>query len=397
MIKCITPLFICILKCFILFAGVILASLVTRDPGGPSIQFGKNYIKMDASHYRFIVENGYAYDPTRGSDVAFFPIFPKLCTMLVKWLHIQPGTCLLLISNLFMLGTFYLILHMSGYCVSNTIQWALALFVLNPITFFFHVGYAESMFCFFIVLILLGIQQQWPLWLLALLAGVASGIRPVGIAVSASVCWYALTVLNPDNLEGKSWNRFWHLLWIIPISCSGLLFYMFYLWQTFDAPLAFAQTQENWHMGIPRGATIGDKLISLCLLEPIWNVYNPTSMRYWGTLGGNETFLFNLNFWNPLFYLFSWFLIGLGWWKRWLKDYEIFLSLGLLLIPYLTRSYEMSMVSHARFAAVVIPQYFVLGRLFAQLPLALAASLCGAMGLMLGIWTALFLTGSSFF
>jgi hypothetical protein len=172
---------------------------------------------------------------------------------------------------------------------------------------------------------------------------------------------------------------------------------MGYLWWKFDAPLAFAQTQEHWKFLAPVGGTFWDKVWSLITLEPIWNVYNPDSIRYWVRGDTQDNPLFSCLFWNPIFYLFAWFLIILGGCKRWLTGPEIVLSLGLLLIPYVTRAYEMSMASHARFAAVVIPQYFVLGRLLTMLPPAIAGCLCGLMGLMLGLWTALFVAGYRFF
>ena len=172
---------------------------------------------------------------------------------------------------------------------------------------------------------------------------------------------------------------------------------MAYLYMKFDSPLAFAQTQEHWTFLAPVNGTSFDKFVSLITFEPIRGVYDSTSQRHWsaGDLQGNP--LFSLLFWNPIFYLFSWFMIALGWWKRWLNGTEIVLSLGLLLIPYVTRGYEMSMASHARFAAVVIPQYFVLGKLFAMLPQAIAGCLCALMGMVLGLWTALFVAGYRFF
>jgi hypothetical protein len=201
----------------------------------------------------------------------------------------------------------------------------------------------------------------------------------------------------PGGERGALLHKLLQFLWLLPLSCWGLLGYMAYLWYQFDAPFAFAQTQEHWTFGAPANYTFWDKLWSLLTLEPIWNVYNPYSQRYWmnGEISNNP--LVSCQFWNPIFYLFAWFLIGLGWWKQWLKDYEIVLSVGLLLIPYVTRAYEMSMASHARFASVVIPQYFVLGRLFAMMSPAVAGCLCGLMGLMMGLWTALFVAGYRFF
>jgi hypothetical protein len=58
----------------------------------------------------------------------------------------------------------------------------------------------------------------------------------------------------------------------------------------------------------------------------------------------------------------------LGWRKRWLNAYEISLSAGLLLIPYVTRGYDFGMCSQGRFAAVCFPMYLVMGRLLAAMP-----------------------------
>lgn len=75
---------------------------------------------------------------------------------------------------------------------------------------------------------------------------------------------------------------------------------------------------------------------------------------------------------------------------RWLNGYEIALCIGLLLIPYVTRSHEMCMGSMGRFAAVVFPLYLVLGRLLAKLPIPLAAALLGVSGLLMATYAALF-------
>jgi hypothetical protein len=56
-------------------------------------------------------------------------------------------------------------------------------------------------------------------------------------------------------------------------------------------------------------------------------------------------------------------LVLLGWKKGWLTCYEVLLGIGLLLIPYVTRAYEISMASSGRFAAVVVPGFLVLGQL----------------------------------
>jgi hypothetical protein len=373
-------------------------------------------VRMDAANYQSIVENGYRYAVEHRSMVAFFPLFPAL-SWLMAWLgSFHSDTALLVVANSFLALSLF-VLSLFSYrpnpeLVWKETQWSLVLFCLMPAGFFLRMGYAESMLVFFAALALLGMQRGWPLWVLAVIAGLASGTRPVGIAVSAAVWWYYVfdrertphplpqgergqeTPSGSPFVRGRKWL---HLLWIMPLSCWGLLAYMAYLWWAFDAPLAFAQTQQHWTFYAPVQGSFSDKVWSLITLEPIWNVYNPDSIRFWARGDSQGNPLFSCLFWNPIFYLFCWFLIILGWCKRWLTGPEIVLSLGLLLIPYVTRAYEMSMASHARFAAVVIPQYFVLGRLFAMLPPAVAGCICGLMGLMLGLWTALFAAGYAFF
>jgi hypothetical protein len=69
---------------------------------------------------------------------------------------------------------------------------------------------------------------------------------------------------------------------------------------------------------------------------------------------------------------------------------ELVLGLGLVAIPYLTRSYEMSMASRGRFAAAVVVNYLVLGRLPARAGPVTVAAICTLLGLSLCICTALY-------
>jgi len=360
-------------------------------------------LQSDGTHYQNIATTGYDYDAGSRSSVAFFPAYPIISRLLLLLLNFDASVCMLLVSNLFLLVAFFLfnpvaLVPRPNCVVQDSFQWAAVSFALWPATFFFRMPYAESMLCFFILLALHGVARQWPIVWLALIAGAASGTRPVGIAVSMALVWFVV-VRKPKGVESRFSlkSKLLSLLWLVPLSCWGLIAYSLFLWWKFDAPLAFAQTQEHWTFPTPVHGTFWDKTWSLIRLEPIWGVYDPDSYRFWARGDTQNNPLFSCLFWNPIFYLFSWFLIILGWRTRWLTGPEIVLSLGLLLIPYVTRAYEMSMASHARFAAVVIPQYFVLGRLFAMMPPAIAGCVCGLMGLMLGLWTALFVAGYRFF
>jgi hypothetical protein len=257
---------------------------------------------------------------------------------------------------------------------------------------FFRMAYAESLFLACALLTLYGIARGWPLVPLALAAGLATATRPVGVAVTATLLWHVLA--RPGPLA----SRLRKALALAPLACWGLLAYMAYQWVAFGTPLAFAQTQQHWtHLAPEQHPGWGQKLWALATLEPIRGVYDPGSRRFWYLSEGDDNILFVLSFWNPVLFLLAGGLLALGAWRRWLTGPEIVLGVGLLAIPYVTRAYEMSMASHGRFAAVVIPNYLVLGRLLAAAPAPVAAVAVSLSACLLAFWTALYAAGYPFF
>jgi hypothetical protein len=135
----------------------------------------------------------------------------------------------------------------------------------------------------------------------------------------------------------------------------------------------------------------------LITLEPITRVYEvPFDVFQYGFVMHHNR-LFNLTYWNPILFLLSVFVLAFGTWRRWLTGLEIVVGAGLLSIPYVTRAYDMSMASHGRFAAVVIANYIVVGKILTSLPSPIAAvATCGS-AVLLTLWSALFLAGFLFF
>jgi hypothetical protein len=173
---------------------------------------------------------------------------------------------------------------------------------------------------------------------------------------------------------------------------------MFFQYLTFGNPLAFAQSQEHWTCRVPvPEATLNVKLWALLKLEPILSVYDPQSLRFWNHAGSSNDALFNLFFWNPLLFVLTVLLVAWGACRKWLTGSEVVLGAMLVVIPYLTRAYEMSMASHARFAAAVIVIYPVLGRLLAALPPPAAGAAVSLSAVLLAFWTALYTAGYPFF
>ena len=382
----------------VLLLGVSFGSDVVWKPPNPSSERPDLEIscsRFDGLHYEEIVDKGYLYDPSTKSNVAFFPAYPLSARAFRYIFDCETKVGLLVVSNLALLGSFVLLaryLRMRPIRGGGLRGWVLLAFAVWPTTFFFRMAYAESLFVFCSLLALYGIARRWALFPLALVTGLACATRPVGVAVSAAFIWHVVQ-------QPGSWlSRCGRVLLLGPVACWGLLAYMAYQYDSFGTPLAFSHTQDYWtHYAPVRHPEPAEKLWALVTLEPVRGVYDPESKRYWARSGGPNYLLFNLAYWNPLLFGLAVFLVALGAARRWLSGPEVVLSAAALAIPYFTRGYEMSMASHGRFAAAVLPVYLVAGRLLACLPPPMAGAVTGVSTAVLACWTALFAAGHIFF
>jgi hypothetical protein len=346
-------------------------------------------IHFDALHYLNIIRHGYSYHPAQRSLVAFFPAYPLLGRSIAKATGLPPAEAALLTANLVLVGAFVLLARYVR------VRWpeasigqrllVLAIFGLWPVGLFFRMPYAESLFVCGTLIVLYGMARDWPLLVLALLTGFVTAVRPVGVALTAAFVWYIVT---PPGFRLRS--KAGQVLLLALVACWGLLAYMGYQWLAFGTPWAFAQTQENWSFLAPQDRSWSGKVLSLAMLEPIWSVYVPSHRRYWSTTNDVIDPVFSLICWNPVLFVLAGVLLLMGGLKRWLTSSELVLGACLLAIPYLTRSYEMSMASHGRFAAVVIVNYLVIGRLLAQAASLVVAGLCVVLALWLCLFTSLY-------
>ncbi len=346
-------------------------------------------IRFDAIHYVQIIREGYSYDPKQRSIVAFFPAYPLLGRLVSTATGLSPEEALLLTSHAALLAAFVLLARYVRVrwpeATAQQRHVVLAVFGLWPTGLFFRMPYAESLFVCVALALLYGMARGWPLTVLALLAGLGTAVRPVGVALTAAFIWHVAT-----QADFSFAVRVRRLLLLTPLACWGLLAYMLYQKIAFDAPLAFAQTQEHWTMRAPADRGFLTKLESLAALEPIWGVYLPSSQRYWDQTHSPGSPLFSLIFWNPILFVLAVALLAWGGRKRWLTGNELILGAALLAIPYLTRGFEMSMASHGRFAAVVVVNYLVLGRMCARLSPMTIAGISTALALFLFAFTLLY-------
>lgn len=361
--------------------GVSFGCQFVAPPGeGSRRSFREGFSAQDGGWYKTIAVSGYSYDPNERSTVAFFPLFPWLGASAIRCTGLEPTPALLLVSHTCLAAAFVLaaVYLRSRRSTSHQITASLTLLALGlmPATFFFRMTYSESTFLLICLLFLLGIQRGWPLLIVAPITGLASVCRPVGVALLPPLLLYAWH-RSPSRRAFLS-----RAALATPLGCWGLLAYAAFLYAQFDDPLVFAKTQEHW--GSP-ASSLTDKAISLLSYEPVWKIFLRGPDGVWS--------MFTWELVNPAYFVASVALVVLGTWRGWLNAYETSLAGALLLIPYLTRAYEMNMASSARFAAVIFPIYLVLGEILARLPLVVSIALLGISAFLLGAFSALFAGG----
>jgi hypothetical protein len=352
--------------------------------------------QYDGTYYAAILRTGYWYDPAIPSGVAFFPGFPVAAGAVaaVTGLAVEPA--LILTANAAFAAALGLL---SAYLRARfpdqpaAFRWA-ALLALGfwPAGVVFRTAYSESLCFALLVLLLLGLARRWPVPVLAAVAGAATGVRAVGVAAAAAVL--AHVVLDPAR--GPARRRLLTAAALAPLTCWGLLGYMAYQAGRFGDPLAFARTQGHWRVFFPDPPGLLPKLGRLAVAEPLWNAYVPGSARHWRRFDAHGSMALGPAFWHPVLFAGAAGAVAVAWRRGWANRTEAVLGFGLLAVPYLTRADEWSMQSHARFAALVVPVYVVLGRLVAARP-AVGWGLFGGLGAVLALWTAGFCAGRPMF
>jgi hypothetical protein len=382
--------------------------------------------RFDAIHYQRIVVAGYDFHPARRSEVAFFPAYPLAARAMVCLTGLSPLGAMLLTSNGFLAGAFVLLAwYLQGRtptepekaCAGNRpaeigeaaagmprteapyrgssshrsrrSTYVLLAFGLGPATFFFRMPYAESTFLFFSLLSFYAMQRRWPVALVALCVGITTACRPVGVALLPP---FLLHVWHGAAFAAQ---RAYRILILTPVACWGIAAFVVFQYLRFGEAIAFVNAQDHWVQLVPVSTL--DKCLALLSWEPIWSVYDPDRPACYWRRWPPPSAVFNCQFMNPIFFVGTAAVIALGTWRRWLDGYETLLSVGLLLIPYVTKGYDNAMLSHGRFAAVVFPAYLVAGHLLQRAPRAVAWTILGTSGFFMSAYAALFAAGYPFF
>lgn len=154
--------------------------------------------------YGYINIDGPMHTGLTQANVVFFPGYPYLSRLLVYFFHVNAKVALLIVSQLAALGfwcLFFYILRTNRYWQ----QWCAAfLIMIFPTSWFFYVGYSESLFMFFCCLMLwLSTQKKW------ILAGISglfmTATRIIGLPILAAPL-FSILVINFSSIQSYAIN-----------------------------------------------------------------------------------------------------------------------------------------------------------------------------------------------
>jgi hypothetical protein len=383
------------LSTLVVLLGVLFAHsyLKPSDSGmGQDQRLIDSFFAWDGLWYRRITVEGYSHTTVGKSPLCFFPGYPILGQLVVALTGLSADVALLLISHGCFAATCVLLMAYVKQRFPDGPRELADYVVLSlgllPCTYFFRMGYSESLFIFLTVLALYGMERRWPLLVIALVVGAATATRPVGVGLLVPL------VLHVWHRAPTAWSAAGRTLLLVPVACWGLFDYMLYQLIEFNEPFAFLTSLGAWRRRTP--VPFLDKMIALLTFEPVWFLVSPGSAISPDRPAAGDPHFSLPYIFNSVSFVVAVALLLLGAFRRWLTSYEVTLAVPLLLIPYVTRGYDY-MASAARFASVVFPLYLVLGYLLCRLPGPLAAGLLALSSLFLGSLAGLFVSWYPFF
>jgi hypothetical protein len=350
------------------------------------------FANWDGNWFAMIVREGYSFQAHVQSSTAFFPAYPCLAQLYRKATGARVETALLIVSHIsFACGLVLLAAYVQrrgGHAPEHLTSFVVLSAAVFPTTFFFRMAYSESLFCFLAILSFYLMERRSPLWLVALVIGLATAARIPGICLLLPFTVHLWRVSAGKRDFAKK------LAVLAPLGCWGIAAFILYCIFKFGEPMAFAKAQAVWHLRLP--SSVGQKIHSLAVLEPVRAVFDASSPCYWKRLSFDRNPVFSLSAANPLYFGLGCLLVAVGAWKRWLSSPEWIFSAALLGMSYVGRGYEMGMNSSGRFVAVVFPIYLVLGHLLCRCSPPVAAGLLAGSTVLLTIYSALFAAGYYF-
>lgn len=306
--------------------------------------FFTSWNHWDAANYVRIAQYGYQ---TR-YDVAFFPLFPLLISLVAhllgSWSYLTVG---MLISNAALLGALFVLYQLAADSGGDQVARRTVLYLsIFPTAFFFFVAYNESLFVLLTVSVFLTLRrQQW--WLAGVLGLLAALTRTAGVFLVVAYL-YELWIVRERLLVSRRRLLFGFLpLLLIPL---GTALYCVYCWHIRGNPFAFATLQYHWsrHLSWPWEG-IWQSLFQLFWNQPFGSFYQAHVL---------------LDFGATLAFIV---LVVLGWRKLRLSYtlWAVLLMLSMLLNASVSQD---PLMSDQRFVLEVFPAFITLAMLGVRHP-----------------------------
>lgn len=347
-----------------------------------------SWANFDGVHYLRIIQSGY-----ESTDLiqAFFPTFPLLVKGLVQLLQLP--------LDIFSITTTAVVLNVLLTCVLAWLMYCLiskdysqkvaqlcvlALLVF-PTSFYFGAVYSEALFLSLVIGSFLAARtNRW--WVAAVLAGLASSTRVVGILVLPALLvelWLQHTKTNSLPAVWKQRDRwiafaityctqFWpRIIGLALLASSGLALYMLYLNAVFNDPLYFFHVQSAFG---------GGRSESLILYpQVLWRSIN---------ILFNSTI--NLRYFTSVLEFVAGFggLLGLLFALKHVRLSYVFFSLAAFIVPTLTGTFS----SMPRYILTSFALFIWIAILLEKQP-KLQIVLSIVSGIVLSICTVLFIQG----
>jgi hypothetical protein len=310
----------------------------------------------DSLHYLDILNNGYPRGAGHLEQIAFFPLYPLMSWPLARL--VGGPIALLLVSNAASIAGYLLFFK---WCKRRsdpqTALFACLAAISYPPAFFASCAYTEGLFVLAVASVLL-LMDMRKLLAAALVAGVASAVRPPAVLLGLMVSWASVHLNN-----GVHWGGYMRrLATVFPIALiglSGAIAYEGYLTIRFDNPFAYLTAQRNWDTEVsqatnqPRAAT---------MLQPTTGLARhneaATSRHWYAPLLGK---LASIGAWNKFW---MGVILALTIWAIWRPGpvplVTLIIPIGIFLVGYVP-GHGARVSSVGRFLVAALPTFLFLG------------------------------------
>jgi len=369
------------------FSGVYFASSMIGTGEGDILD---RVCRIDGRYYEGIATAGYSHRDHGVTNLAFFPGYPLLVAGVSRTSGLSVKVAMLVVSNLMgligvLLWTLWLRCEAGAALSDDDIQSSVIAIAFYPAGFFLRIAYSESLCFCLIAFFCLAISYRWHPLGVAVIAGIITGVRPVGIAATVVACIYSM------QWWCRPWNRLAGAACILPVASSGLLCFVAYQWLAFGDPWCFVRSQQAVHYRVP--ATSWEKPVSMLALEPVWGAYVTGSRAYWKNLPHRSTAPFDMQSMNPIYFSAAVALLAFATYARLLAWKFILMGWVLLLVPYWMRGFELYMGSQGRFAILAFPQFVAMAVVMRTIPRWLTVLYCSVSAILLFCHSVVFALG----